>query len=391
MKFSMIFEAQMTDIRDEHKVIRECLEQAVYADQLGFDRVWAVEHHALKNYAHMSASEIFLSYVAARTENIRIGHGVICLPFNFNHPVRVAERTAMLDVLSGGRVDVGAGRGATLTEMSLYGVDPERTYQEMEESLRIVAHAWTHRELEWEGDLLSIHPPEGGVLHVVPKPVQKPHPPLFMACTHKETLRMAADWGVGALVLGFGGPSEMEKLHTFYREAVDARSEDTLVSPGVTNDFFGALCPTIVLDDREEAILTGLRGQRFFAESISHYYGGGPIPSGVVEEGIDERAAIKQAEETFVAKLHEMEIPVDPAVPGNYNPDQAYGNADDAIAHVEALQAVGVDEVMCLIQMGMVSQEVAMETIRQWGEKIIPHFRAQEAAGVAAGASSANG
>ncbi|MDX6686433.1 MAG: hypothetical protein QOF86_2561, partial [Baekduia sp.] len=139
MKFSMIFEAQMTDIRDEHKVIRECLEQAVYADQLGFDRVWAVEHHALKNYAHMSASEIFLSYVAARTENIRIGHGVICLPFNFNHPVRVAERTAMLDVLSGGRVDVGAGRGATLTEMSLYGVDPERTYQEMEESLRIVA------------------------------------------------------------------------------------------------------------------------------------------------------------------------------------------------------------------------------------------------------------
>jgi hypothetical protein len=201
---------------------------------------------------------------------------------------------------------------------------------------------------------------------------------------------MAADWGVGALVLGFGGPAEMDVLHRFYREAVEARSGESLVSPGVTNDFFGALCPTIVMDDRQEAILHGLRGQRFFAEAISHYYGGGPIPSGVVEEGIDEVAAIKAAEETFVAKLHEMNIPVDPAVPGNYNPNQAYGNADDAIAHVEALEAVGVDEVMCLIQMGMISQDVAMETIRQWGETIIPHFRSRGDVEVSIGASSAS-
>jgi alkanesulfonate monooxygenase SsuD/methylene tetrahydromethanopterin reductase-like flavin-dependent oxidoreductase (luciferase family) len=389
MKFSMIFEGQMTDVRNEHQVIRDCLEQAVYADKMGFDRVWSVEHHALRNYAHLSASEIFLSYVAARTESIRIGHGVICLPFNFNHPVRVAERTAMLDLLSGGRLDVGAGRGATPTEMSLYGVDPDRTYQEMEESLRIVSHIWTHRELEWDSDLISIHPPEGYTLQVVPKPLQEPHPPLFMACTHRETLKLAAELGVGALVLGFGGPKAMDDLHRYYREFVDQRTGDRLVSPGVTNDFFGALCPTIVMDDRDEAVITGLRGQRFFAEAISHYYGGGPIPSGVVEEGIDEREAIKQAEETFVAKLHEMEIPVDPAVPGNYNPDQAYGTADDAIAHVEALREVGVDEVMCLIQMGTITQDVAMETIRQWGEKVIPHFRAQEHVELAASASRA--
>jgi alkanesulfonate monooxygenase SsuD/methylene tetrahydromethanopterin reductase-like flavin-dependent oxidoreductase (luciferase family) len=383
MKFSMIFEAQMTDVRNEHQVILDCLEQAVYADRMGFDRVWAVEHHALRNYAHMSASEIFLSYVAARTENIRIGHGVVCLPFHFNHPVRVAERTAMLDLLSGGRLDVGAGRGATATEMSLYGVDPDRTYAEMEESLRIISHIWTHQELEWDSDLISIHPPEGYTLQVVPKPVQQPHPPLFMACTHRETLRLAAEWGVGALVLGFGGPKAMEDLHRYYREFVDQRTGDQLVSPGVTNDFFGALCPTIVMDDRDEAVITGLRGQRFFAESISHYYGGGPIPTGVVQEGIDERDAIKQAEETFVAKLHEMEIPVDPAVPGNYNPDQAYGTAQDAIAHVEALEEVGVDEVMCLIQMGTITQDIAMETIRQWGETVIPYFRARDSADLA--------
>jgi alkanesulfonate monooxygenase SsuD/methylene tetrahydromethanopterin reductase-like flavin-dependent oxidoreductase (luciferase family) len=221
---------------------------------------------------------------------------------------------------------------------------------------------------------------------VVPKPQQQPHPPLFMACTHKDTLKLAAEWGVGALVLGFGGPKEMEELHTFYRGFVDERTGDKLVSPGVTNDFFGALCPTVVLDDREEAIVRGVRGQRFFAQAIAHYYGGGPIPDGVVDETIDEHEAMQEAAEDFVARLHEMEIPIDSSVTAGYNPNQAYGNAQDAINHVEALQAVGVDEVMCCIQMGTVTQDVCMETIRQWGENIIPHFRDKGATATATAA-----
>ena len=117
MKFSMIFEAQLADPTpdNERQVIRDCVEQAVLAEEVGFDRIWAVEHHCLKWYAHMSAPEIFLSWVAAKTSRIRIGHGVVCMPFNYNHPIRVAERAAMLDVLSNGRLDLGAGRGATRT------------------------------------------------------------------------------------------------------------------------------------------------------------------------------------------------------------------------------------------------------------------------------------
>src|SRR6187397_3292168 len=123
MKFSMIFEAQTHDTSHagEFRVMHDCVEQAVLAEQVGFDRVWAVEHHCLKWYAHMSAPEIFLTWVAARTSTIRIGHGVVCMPFNYNHPLRAAERAAMLDVLSNGRVDLGAGRGATLREMSTMG------------------------------------------------------------------------------------------------------------------------------------------------------------------------------------------------------------------------------------------------------------------------------
>src|SRR3989442_15872807 len=145
MKFSMIFEAQLAHPTPERErqVIHDCVEQAVLGEEVGFDRVWAVEHHALKWYAHMSAPEVFLTFVAARTSRIRIGHGVVCMPFSYNHPVRVAERAATLDLLSGGRLDLGAGRGATLQEMAMCGVNPATTYEEVDEALRIIGSDWT--------------------------------------------------------------------------------------------------------------------------------------------------------------------------------------------------------------------------------------------------------
>lgn len=233
MKFSMIFEAQMTDpsAAHERQVLRDCVAQAVLAEEMGFDTVWAVEHHGLKWYAHMSAPEIFLTWVAARTERIRLGHGVVCMPFNFNHPVRAAERAAMLDVLSNGRVNLGAGRGATPQETSMCGVDPERTYQEVEEALRIIGRAWQdpEGEFEWHGELLDIDPHP-----LLPRPVQLPHPPLFMACTKKETLQLAADYGIGALVLGFAGVEEIAELRRTYDRAIAARTGRNLSLPWST-------------------------------------------------------------------------------------------------------------------------------------------------------------
>ncbi len=373
MKFSMIFEAQLTDpsVEREHQVLRDCVEQAVLADEVGFDAVWAVEHHGLKWYAHMSAPEIFLSWVAARTQRIRIGHGVVCMPFQFNHPVRVAERAAMLDVLSGGRVNLGAGRGATPQETSMCGVDPDRTYAEVEEALRIIGKVWQDPdgEFEWHGDLLDIDPHP-----LLPRPVQRPHPPLYMACTKKDTLKLAAEYGIGALVLGFAGVEEIAELRRIYDAAIADRDGSQFVST-VTNDHFSALCPTIVLDDREEARQIGARGQRFFAQSIKHWYGAGPVPDEAVEAGVDEVAALKQAADDHVAYLHEAEIPVKAASTSIFNVEHAYGSPEDAIAYVERLKDAGADEVMCLIQMGTVPQEACLETIRHWGEKVIPHFR----------------
>ena len=155
MDFAVGFGAQLADPSPEReqRLLLDCVDAAVYAEHVGFDRIWAPEHHSLKWYAHMSAPEIFLSFVAARTSTIRVGHGVVLMPFNYNHPVRVAERAAMLDTLSGGRLDLGAGRGATLQEMTLCNVDPERTYVEVEESLRMIASMWLDNEFSWDGEL----------------------------------------------------------------------------------------------------------------------------------------------------------------------------------------------------------------------------------------------
>lgn len=374
----MIFEAQMADPTrlHEQRVIHDCVEQAILAERMGFDRVWAVEHHALKWYAHMSAPEVFLTWVAAKTTRIRVGHGVVCMPFRYNHPVRVAERAAMLDVLSNGRLDLGAGRGATLREMSTMGVDPEQTYAEVEESLRMIGSMWRGPEgdeFEWHGELLQISPPRV----ILPRPVQMPHPPLFLACTKNETVKLAAEYGIGALVLGFAGPDEVRTLRAIYDDTIATRDGKRYVSSR-TNDHFAALCPTIVLDDRDHALQIGARGQRFFAEAIAHWYGGGPPPQEQTDPTADEVAEIDAAAGRMVAFMHEARIPVRANSTATFHVDHGYGDWRDAVEYVERLADAGADEVMCLIQMGTVPQDACLETIRQWGEHVIPHFRPKE-------------
>lgn len=379
MLFSVTFHGQMADPADEHEILRHCVDQAVLADQVGFDRVWAVEHHGLQWCSHMSAPEVFLSTVAARTSRIRIGHGVVCLPFAFNHPVRAAERAAMLDVLSDGRLDLGVGRGATEVETSLFGVDPERTYAELDEGLRIIASAWRDDALEWHGPLLDVGP-----RRLVPQPVQLPHPPLFLACSRQETVELAAEYGIGALVMGFGGVEEVRKLRKVYDDAIASRSTERLVSTEV-NDHLAALCPTVVLEDGQRALEIGLRGQRFFAQAIGHYYMGRPRPDESIDPvtrqpgrpdlDADQTRAMDRARDAQVAFLNEARIPADPTTLGVFNTEHAYGTPDQAIRYVEQLQEAGADEVICLVQMGTVPPEASLETIRMWGEHVIPHFR----------------
>src|SRR5512145_2777956 len=170
MKFGVFFELSTPrpfSTEKEWSVYHNALEQARLADRLGFDWVWAVEHHFLEEYSHCSAPELVLTAVAAQTRRIRVGHGaVVCVP-EMNHPIRVAERAACLDIVSNGRLEFGTARSSTWTELGGFEVDPDDTKKTWDEFVRVLPGMWADAPFAYQGHGFSM--PERNVL---PKPVQ---------------------------------------------------------------------------------------------------------------------------------------------------------------------------------------------------------------------------
>ena len=194
MKFGIFFELSVPrplTRSAEQSVYRNALEQARLADELGFDTVWAVEHHFLEEYSHCSAPELFLTAVAMQTERIRVGHGaVVCVP-QMNHPIRVAERAAVLDILSGGRLEFGTARASTWTELGGFGVDPDTTKISWDEYVHLLPRLWTEERVVPSTER-PCRCPSG---RCCPKPVQDPHPPMWVTVTTPGTELDAADRG----------------------------------------------------------------------------------------------------------------------------------------------------------------------------------------------------
>ncbi|MFQ6019792.1 MAG: LLM class flavin-dependent oxidoreductase [Dehalococcoidia bacterium] len=263
MKFGLIYELQMPkpwDGRVEYDTYHSALDQIELADRLGFHYVWEVEHHFLEEYSHSSAPEVFLAAASQRTKNIRLGHGIVLLPYPFNHPIRVAERAAALDIVSGGRLDLGTGRSITEQELGGFGIDPADSRPMWEEALEMIPKMWTQETFSWEGRYFVVPPRP-----VIPKPVQKPHPPLWVACTQPETFRIAGEKGLGALSFGFIAPGVLETSLAIYHEAIKgARPVGEFV-----NDQFAAATMALCAPSDEEALEVGEPAARFFSESIA--------------------------------------------------------------------------------------------------------------------------
>jgi len=319
----------------------------------------------------MSAPETFLAYVAGATSRIRVGHGVVCLPFRMNHPIKVAERIAMLDILSKGRVDFGVGKGGTFQEAGAFQTQMDEIPAMLEESARIIPRMWREEEFSHKSALIDIPPRP-----IIPKPYQQPHPPMYLACTRESTLNQAGEWGLGALVLGFAGPEDIAQKNRVYRAAVARRTAKSQMG-AFPVEHLSALCPAIVLDDGAKARAVGHRGQRFFTEAIRHWYNPGPEapPPRAEIADMDDAEVLRQEGEALVAYLHEEKIEAGTEVTGMFNPNHAYGTVADAIGYCERLVDAGADEIMFLIQMGTVPQSAALETIRNLGQQVIPRFR----------------
>ncbi|HLN42598.1 MAG TPA: LLM class flavin-dependent oxidoreductase, partial [Acidimicrobiales bacterium] len=186
MRFGIFYEFQLPrpwEHDDEHRLLKDALEQVELADRLGFDYVWEVEHHFLEEYSHSSAPEVFLAAASQRTRRIRLGHGIVQLPMGFNHPARVAERIGTLDLVSDGRVDFGTGESSSEAELGGYGVERATKREQWREALDVVTRLMVEEPFAgYEGRFVELPP-----RNLVPKPLQRPHPPLWVACSRRDT------------------------------------------------------------------------------------------------------------------------------------------------------------------------------------------------------------
>src|SRR5687767_13365357 len=209
MRFGLFYEHQEPRPWEEgstERLLRDALDQVELADRLEFDHVWEVEHHFLEEYSHSSAPEVFLAAASQRTKNIRLGHGIVQLPVAFNHPARVAERIATLDIVSNGRGDFGTGEASSQMELGGFGVVREDKRAQWAEALDAIVRMFVEEPFAGHVGTYVSMPPR----NVVPKPVQKPHPPLWVACSRRDTILLAAQLGIGALTFAFIDPEEAQ-------------------------------------------------------------------------------------------------------------------------------------------------------------------------------------
>jgi len=186
------------------------------ADRAGFKYTWATEHHFLQEYSHLSANETFLGFVAARTTNIHLGSGIFNITPPVNHPARIAERTAILDILSGGRFELGMGRGSSTTEQKGFGIDDQELTKEMfDEVIAQLPRMWRETEYSYKGKHFSMPP-----RNILPKPFTKPHPPMWVAAGSPSTFEKAARMGLGVLCFSTAGPKVIAPLIEQYKKDI---------------------------------------------------------------------------------------------------------------------------------------------------------------------------
>jgi alkanesulfonate monooxygenase SsuD/methylene tetrahydromethanopterin reductase-like flavin-dependent oxidoreductase (luciferase family) len=376
MKFGIFYEHQLPrpwTEDSEHKLLHDALEQVELADRLGIDYVWEVEHHFLEEYSHSSAPEVFLAAASQRTERIRLGHGIVQLPFGFNHTARVAERAATLDLLSNGRVDLGTGEASSSAELDGFLVQRETKRAQWAEALDALSRMFAEEPFAgYDGEFFEMP-----VRNVVPKTLQKPHPPLWVACSRHETIHLAAQKGIGALTFSFIEAAEAKSWVDDYYATI--ASEECVPGGFAVNPNVAIVLPMMCHEDEQTAIDRGIDGAHFFGYSLGHYYVFGqhrPGRTNVWDEFEERRELFgfsrpiaAQTGRTLGAQLFEQGLG---ALRG------AIGTPAQLRELLHAYEAAGVDQVIFVSQAGRNRHEHICESLELFAREVMPELAEHE-------------
>jgi alkanesulfonate monooxygenase SsuD/methylene tetrahydromethanopterin reductase-like flavin-dependent oxidoreductase (luciferase family) len=369
MRFGMLYELQLPKPwaeDSEQRLVNDAIDQCVLGDKLGIDYAWSVEHHFLEEYSHCSASEVFLSAIAAKTERMKIGFGIRQVISNYNHPARTAEAVAMLDLVSNGRAQFGIGEGATRLELGGFGIEARRKRQMSLEAAREVS------------DMMVMEPYPGyecedwslPCRNVLPKPIQKPHPPMWMACTNRDTIKVAARNGLGVLAFSFLNPEEAKTWSKVYYDTI--MSEECVPLGHAVNANIAMVSAFSLHDDHEEASRRGEDGFRFFEYAVGAL---------VTDDVLPGRSQLwDKFQERKAARAAGREVKDTAYGGGEVSPNRSMtrspgiGTPAEFRDHMQDFSDAGVDQVIFLQQGGKNKHEHICESLEKFSAEVYGDF-----------------
>jgi len=364
MRFALFYEIPVPrpwGPDSERVAYHNTIEQAVAGERFGWDAFWTVEHHFLEEYSHCSNPEVLYGAIAARTERIRIGYGVRLLPQPYNHPIRTAESVAVLDLLSNGRVEFGTGRSSTRAELEGFAVDPHATRAMWSEALRHIVGAWTEDLYQADGEYWRMGAPR----RVLPRPLQKPHPPLWGATSSPEGHREIGRHGLGLCSFTVGVPPEdLKDRLQLYR---DGLAECTQPVGKQKNEQAATFTMVHCAETNDEAFADAAESFPWYVRTaVNHIasladwmtelgsYGYAGQLKSVVEMGGLEGLSFDFLRDTGSAVV---------------------GDPARCIEIARRYEAAGCDLLLCLVNPYKIPHEKVMRSIRLLGEHVIPAFR----------------
>lgn len=355
----------------EPRCFHQDLEMGVAAEAAGFDSFWAPEHHFLEEYSHNAASHLTCLAVGMRTERIRLCTGIMNLCSPINHPVRVAEQIAMIDIYTNGRVELGTGRGSGSTEVNGWGLENAETKAYWEEAIRAIPKMWTQDLFSHDGEHFTV--PERNVL---PKPVRKPHPPLWVTATNPETVERAGRMGLGVAVFSFESPRALAPLVERYKKAI---ADPDPVSD-VINDKFLTIAPLLCLEDGDRAREWHAKRAALTTAHFSVYFDTvpdvaarlaaepRPIPQTRLRELVAAAARDPAVVPPFPARADDPEVLIESGL--------CVGDPEQVRRSIQNYADVGVDELGMIPRTSWIEpQDMILESLEVTGREVLPGFR----------------
>ena len=344
MQFGLFSHIPWPEGADQGQVLAETIEQVQHGEALGFESAWFAEHH-FSRYGLGSASLLILAQMAARTETIRLGTAILVPPLH--HPIRLAEETATLDLLSGGRLDVGLGRGSAGYEYNGYEVDQDESQGRFRETIRIMEDLWTKPNYSFEGQYFQLNQ-----VTLVPSPAQQP-PPMYIAATRTPaTLEFVVSTG-HPLIIGvvLDTTDAIALCHRFAHMSAEAGFNVPLSRIPFSRYFYVAETEEEAIRDTRPAldwVLDMIQWRRTFSRGseVGHR----------INDFRNERAESPTSYEHL--SKHRAII----------------GTPDQCIAEIEALQTEGFDNFICNFDFGGIPHAKVMRSMELFAREVMPHF-----------------